>query len=109
VRILFDHGVPAPLRGFLERHTVATAYERGWAGLENGELLRSAEDEFDALVTTDQSLRYQQNLAGRRLAILVIPTASWPKIKVHVAEVAEAIAGLRPGDYRELTFQAEPQ
>lgn len=104
MRILFDQGVPAPLRGFLEGHTVATAYEMEWAGLENGELLRSTEKEFDALVTTDQSLRDQQNLAGRRLAILVLPTTSWPKIKAHVVEVTEAVAGLRPGDYRELAF-----
>ena len=75
-----------------------------WAGLANGELLRSAEDEFDVLVTTDQSLRYQQNLSGRRLAILVMPTTSWPTIEGHVADVVQAIAGLRPGDYRKLTF-----
>ena len=105
MRILFDHGVPAPLRDFLEGHTVATAYEKGWEVLQNGELLASAEGEFEALVTTDHSLRYQQNLAGQRLAILVLPTTSWPKIKGHVAEVAEAVSTLRPGDYRELTFQ----
>ncbi len=104
MKILFDQGVPAPLRLFLEGHTVATAFEMRWAGLQNGELLRSTENELDALVTTDQSLRYQQNLAGRRLAILVLPTTSWPRIKAHVLEVAEAVAGLRPGDYRELTF-----
>lgn len=109
MRILFDQGVPAPLRGFLERHTVATAYEMGWAALKNGELLVSAEGQFDALITTDQSLRHQQKLAGRRLAILVLPTTSWPKIRAHVAEVAEAISGLRPGDYREFTLQGEPQ
>jgi hypothetical protein len=56
------------------------------------------------LVTTDQSLRYQQNLTGRRLAILVLPATSWPKIKPHAAEVAEAISALRPGDYREFSF-----
>ncbi len=104
MRILFDQGVPAPLRGFLEGHTVATAYETGWAALENGELLLSAEGQFDALITTDQSLRHQQNLAGRRLAILVLPTTSWPKIQAHVAEVVAAISGSRPGDYRELSF-----
>lgn len=52
----------------------------GWSGLENGALLRSAEEAFDALITTDQSLRYQQNLAGRRLAIVVLPTTSWSRI-----------------------------
>jgi len=56
----------------------------GWAEIENGELLDLAEAAFDAFVTTDKNLRYQQNLAGRRLAILVLPTTSWPKIQVHV-------------------------
>jgi hypothetical protein len=59
---------------------------------------------FDVLVTTDHSLRYQQNLSGRRLAILALPTTSWPKIKAHAAAVVEAIAALRPGDYLQMTF-----
>ena len=104
MKILFDQGVPVPLRDFLEGHAVTTAYEAGWATVENGQLLASAEAGFDVLVTTDHSLRYQQNLTGRRLAILVLPTTSWPKIKPHAAEVAEAISALRPGDYRGFTF-----
>jgi predicted nuclease of predicted toxin-antitoxin system len=76
VKILFDQGTPAPLRRSLKQHTVATAYELGWTDLDNGRLLAAAESEFDALVTTDKNLRYQQNLAGRRLAILVLPTAN---------------------------------
>lgn len=63
MRILLDHGVPARLRDSLRDHTVATAYEMGWAGLDNGTLLISTEAAFDALVTRDQNLRYQQNLA----------------------------------------------
>jgi hypothetical protein len=59
-------------------HVVVTAREMDWADLDNGHLLAAAEAEFDALITTDQNLRYQQNLAGRRLAILVLPTTSWP-------------------------------
>jgi hypothetical protein len=60
--------------------------------------------EFDALVTTDQKLRYQQNLSGRRLAILVLPTTSWPKIAAQVAKVVAAVDALHPGDLVELTF-----
>ena len=71
MRILFDHGTPAPLRRILRNHEVATAYELGWAELANGALLSAAEAEFDALITTDQSLRYRQNLVDRKLAILV--------------------------------------
>ena len=85
-------------------HSVATAYEMGWTELENGALLKAAEAQFDALVNTDQSLRYQQNLTGLRLAILVLPTTSWPKIQAHAAQIAASIDALRPGDVVELNF-----
>lgn len=63
MKILFDQGTPVPLRRSLPKHEVATAFERGWAALQNGELLSAAEAEgFEVLVTTDQNLRYQQNL-----------------------------------------------
>ncbi len=104
MRILFDQGTPVPLSRELIGHTVSTACEKGWAGLDNGELLKAAEGAFEVLITTDQSLRYQQNLTGRQLAILVLPTTSWPKIRAHLAEVVAAVKGLRPGEYRELTF-----
>ncbi len=104
MRILFDHGTPVPLRRALSGHSVSTAYELGWTTLDNGALLKAAEAEFDALITTDQNLRYQQNLARRTLAILVLPTTSWPKIQHHAAEIADAVGALRPGDFVELTF-----
>jgi len=63
MKILFDQGTPVPLRRSLSKHKVTTAFERGWGALRNGELLQAAEAEgFDALVTTDQNLQYQQNL-----------------------------------------------
>ncbi|HEV3343438.1 MAG TPA: hypothetical protein VG125_23905, partial [Pirellulales bacterium] len=99
MRILFDQGTPVPLRRVLTAHTVATAYEMGWSSLANGDLLDAAEAQFDVLVTTDQNLRYQQNLSGRRLAVLVLPFASWPKLKGHVAKIAAAIDALTPGQY----------
>ena len=80
MRVLFDQGTPVPLRSVLAHHLVETAYERGWQSLTNGELLQAAEAAgFELLVTTDQNLRHQQNLANRRIAILVLKTASWPK------------------------------
>jgi hypothetical protein len=69
-------------------------------------LLKAAEAEFEAFITTDRNLRYQQNLSGRRLAILVLPTTSWPKIQVHIGEVVAAVNQLRAGEFRELTFSA---
>jgi len=76
VRILFDQGTPVPLRHYLGQHNVATAEEMGWSRLSNGQLLDAAEKQFDLLITTDQALRIQQNLADRKLAVLVLPFAS---------------------------------
>ena len=104
MKILFDHGTPVPLRHALSGHEVRTAFEMGWARLNNGDLLAAAETIFDVLITTDQNLQYQQNLTGRRLAILVLPTTSWPKIQAHVADVAAAVALLKPGEFRQLEF-----
>jgi hypothetical protein len=104
MKILFDHGTPVPLRLQLARHEISTAYEMGWAKLSNGDLLAAAEKSFDAFITTDQNLRYQQNLSGRRLAILVLPTTSWPEIQKQTNKVADAVNALKPGDLIELRF-----
>lgn len=85
---------------------MATAYEQGLSEVGNGELLRRAEGRFEVLVTTDQNLRYQQDLSGLRLAILVLPTTSWSRIRKHVGRIVAAIDGLAPGECRELEFGA---
>jgi hypothetical protein len=70
MRILLDHNTPAPLRYALRGHQVETAYERGWAELQNGDLIAETESAgFDLLITTDQGIRYQQNWADRSLAL----------------------------------------
>jgi pantothenate kinase type III len=103
MRILFDQGTPVPLRGFLTNHQVSTAFELGWAALANGELLAQAEAaKFNLLVTTDQNLRYQQNLTKRRIAIVVIASTSWPRIQKNVAAVVDAIERIQPGVYVEV-------
>ena len=102
MRILFDQGTPAPLRHALKGHVVSTVYEMGWALLANGDLIDAAERDFDVLVTTDQNLPYQQNLKGRRLAILILPTTSWPKLKDLVRDVEAALATLEPGSVMRL-------
>lgn len=108
MKILFDHGTPAPLRQHLAGHEISTAYEQGWANLQNGELLAAAEKEFAGFITTDKHLRYQQNLTGRRLAILVLPTTSWPKLQRYLDKIALAVNALKPGDYVDLSFGKQP-
>ena len=102
MRILFDQGTPAPLRDHLPGHSVETAYEKGWSALRNGELLAKAEAEFEVLVTTDRNLRHQQNLAGQRIAILVLPTTSWPRLQQITQKIAAAVDVLKPGQYVEV-------
>jgi len=105
MRILFDQGTPVPLRSALTGHTVVTAFELGWHNLTNGDLLEAAEaDDFEVLVTTDQRLKYQQNLAQRKIAVLVLTTTSWLRIRRDVSMVADAIDSLKAGKYRELIF-----
>ncbi len=105
MKLLFDQGTPLPLRNHLANHIVETAYEKGWSNLKNGDLLNLAEaEEFDALVTTDQNLRYQQNLSGRRTGVIVLLTTNWPRIKKNVVLVIQAIDNLYPGSYDEIDF-----
>lgn len=105
-RILFDQGVPAPLRRSLGDHRVETASERGWATLRDRELLDRAEASgFDLFITTDRNLKYQQVLSKRRMAILVLSTTSWPRIRQCVTNVAQAVDDMSAGDYRELVIQ----
>lgn len=105
MKILFDQGTPAPLRKTLSAHNVKTAFECGWDEMENGALLSAAEaDGFEVLVTTDQSLRYQQNLGQRRIAIVVITTANWPRIRPHADLVRDALDGIAPGGFVEVSI-----
>ena len=105
MRILFDQGTPVPLRRFLTGHDVATAYERGWSAVTNGDLIRLAEQEgFELLITTDTNLRVQQNLQGRSLTILVLTTTSWPRIRLATGSIVAAIKGVEPGSYQELVI-----
>jgi hypothetical protein len=105
MRILFDQGTPLPLREHILTHSVATVFELGWSNLENGKLLAAAEVSFDLLITTDQQIRYQQNLRGRQLAIIVLLTTSWPRIRTQIPQIQDAIESIRAGDYREILFK----
>ncbi len=103
MQILFDQGVPAPLRRHLTDHTIKTASELRWATLTDRDLLDRAEvSGFDLFITTDRSLMHQQVLSGRHLAILVLSTTSWPRIRQQVTAVAQAVDAIAIGGYREL-------
>lgn len=105
MRVLFDQGTPVPLRRHLEHHSVATVFEKSWSTLQNGELLEAAQGEgFEILVTTDQNLKYQQNLTTRQIGIVVLLTTSWRRIEAEIRDVVVAIDSTRPGEYKEVEF-----
>ena len=105
MKILFDQGTPVPLRQFLTDHTVKTAYEESWSALSNGDLLTEAENAgYQLLVTTDHNLRYQQNLRERQIAIVVLLTTSWPRIRPKAQNILEVINALSSGGYAEIPF-----
>jgi hypothetical protein len=100
MRVLFDQATPVPIRSFLQGHTVSTAAGEGWDRLQNGELLNAAEAAgFDVFVTADKNIRYQQNLAGRRIAIIVLGRQQWPELRPHVQLVVAAVNAAAPGSY----------
>jgi len=103
MRVLFDQGTPVQIRRSLKEHVVKTAWEQGWSRMENGELLRAAEEAgFDVLLTTDQNIRYPQNLTGRKIAIVVLAKARWRLIKPAVDRVSAAVNDAKPGSYTEV-------
>ena len=103
MKILFDQGTPVPLRQHLTDHSVDTVSERGWSDLDNGDLIEKAEQEgYQVFVTTDQSMRYQQNLATGRLAIVVLLSTAWPNIRHRIEEIRKALIEIQPGELKEI-------
>ena len=108
MRILFDHGTPAPLRSFLTGHTVREAKAQGWDTFKNGDLLTAAEAAgFEVLVTTDKNMRYQQNLTVRTIALVVLGNAQWPVLRLHVARVVAAVNATTPGSDVEVDIPVD--
>ncbi len=101
--VLLDNGIPRGLRRFLPGHTVVEARDRNWDIVSNGTLIAAAQrDGFQVLITNDKNIRYQQNLQGRTLALIVLEHSQWPMVKKVVAEIAEAVDSAVPGSYLEI-------
>lgn len=101
--ILFDHVTPRGIARFLQGHTVVMAKNLGWDRLTNGELLAEAERAgYDVLLTADKNMRYQQNLAGRRIALVVLSTPQWPFVRLHLDKIAAAVNACTPGSFAEV-------
>jgi predicted nuclease of predicted toxin-antitoxin system len=110
LKVLVDECLPEDLVEWLAEWDLRTVQKTGWAGVKNGELLRRAEREFDLFLTADKNLRYQQNLKGRRLAILVLPSNRLKVLRPMIADIGAAIAHVVPGEpdqYFELSQLAD--
>jgi hypothetical protein len=109
MRIVLDENLPRPMRSiFGPGQQVTTIQELGWSGIANGELLARLEGNFDVFVTSDKNLRYQQNLSGRSLAIVELPTNRLPLLQPRFAEIAAAVTTAAPGSYVEFPESVPP-
>ncbi len=102
MKVLVDECVPLKLVRPLTGHTFATAQQKGWGGFKNGRLLALAESEFDLFLTSDRNLQYQQNLKGRKIAVLLLSTNHWPTLKKQVSLVQAALDKTRPNEFVRL-------
>jgi hypothetical protein len=103
MRVLFDHCTPYGIARFLVGHEVSPARKLGWAELTNGKLLNAAEAAgFDVMVTVDQNIRYQQNLKGRKIAVVVLGKGRWTLVEPVIETVIAAVNGATPGSYNEV-------
>jgi predicted nuclease of predicted toxin-antitoxin system len=103
VKVLLDECLPRQLRQLIPGHEVKTAKDMGWVGIKNGQLLRLAEDQqFNVFVTADQELKYQQNMVGRKLAIIILPFNRRKQMPAILPVLMTTLAKIQSGDYVEL-------
>jgi hypothetical protein len=100
MRLLLDECVPKRLKRELLGHEVQTVQDMGWAGIKNGALLKLADGQFDALLTVDQGVEYQQNLSGLTISVVVMLAVSndVDDLRPLLPDVEQALASLRTGE-----------
>lgn len=112
MRVLFGNGTPRGIAPALAGHEVAESRQLGWDKLRNGELLQAAEQAgFDVLLTPDQNMEYQQNLEGRKMAIVVLGKGRWTLIEPHLEQIAAAVNAATPGSCKtvDIPYRAPKQ
>ena len=102
MRILLDECVPWPMRRLLSQHSVTSVQAQGWSGIRNSELLQHAEADFDLFITSDQNIRYQQNLANQRIAILELSTNDLRRIRTAAKSIVAIVVKIQPGELQRL-------
>jgi hypothetical protein len=102
MRIILYENLPKPLKRIFPGHTVTTVQEQGLSGTPNGALVARLEGDFEIFVTADKNLRYQQNLSGRSLAILELPSNRLPVLRAMFPRITAAVESIAPGQYLQL-------
>jgi hypothetical protein len=103
MKILFDNGTPKPIARSLPGHEIVYARKIGWHQFANGRLIQRAEEAgYDVLLSTDKNIRYQQNLTGRKIALVVLGNSQWPMVRLCFEEIAAAVNACTPGSYVEV-------
>jgi hypothetical protein len=102
MKILLDECVPWPMHKLLGGHDCSTVQDKGWGGIKNGDLLQRAEAEFDLFITADQNIRYQQNLIGRRIAIIELSTNDIGRIQAASTQIDDALEKIRSSEFMRL-------
>jgi len=102
MKILLDECVPWPMHRLLGHHSCTNVQAQGWGGIKNGELLQRAEAEFDLFITSDQNIRYQQNLTGHKIAVLELSTNDIGRIEAAASLIQAAVNGIQPNEFKRL-------
>lgn len=103
MKVLLDENLAHRLRKNLVEHEVFTVGYRGWAGLKNGELLRTAEENgIQVFLTGDRTLVHEQNVPGRKLGIVALTSVEWDILKNHLPAIIAAIDNALPGSFQEV-------
>ena len=110
MRVLFDKSAPYGLARHLQGHAVSTAEQCGWGRLENGDLLTVAEQSgYEVFLTADKNIRYQQNLSGRKMAIVALGQSPWRLVRQHIPAIVMAVNGVTAGSYSEGPIPLPPK
>jgi hypothetical protein len=110
LRVLFDKNVPYSLRRYLANYHVLTAEDEGWGQISNGELISRAEAAgHPIMVTCDQNIQYQQNLAHRKISMIVLGSNIWPSIEPKIAEIRAALERASPGSFEFIEIAPPPR
>ena len=111
-KVLLDHCVPRPFERLLPGHEARHTSRLGWGGLSNGRLLAAAEEAgFEVLLTIDQNLRYEQNMSGRRIAVLLLksPRNDIPTLTPMAGSVLLALEDIEPGTIHAVEHPDPPR